>query len=81
MRQAVLTTADFIKPISDLILYILTILGSVLYKLFKAFIYAKEQQANYNVAVQLWRTEFRKESFESVLSAVNKGDLSDLKHS
>lgn len=80
MKQAVLTTADYLKPIVDFIISSLNIIGSLLYRIFKAFTYAKQQQANYNVALQLWKTEFRKESFDTVLAAVNKGNLNDLKN-
>jgi len=39
---------------------------------------AQQRRVNYDVAYQLWRTEFRNESFDRVLDAVSKGSLEGL---
>jgi hypothetical protein len=46
---------------------------------FNLMVEARERQANYEVAQVLHRVEYRGYSFESVLSAVENGKLSDLK--
>lgn len=79
MRQSILTIADYIKPAIDVLIYAFKAFFKSICILGKVFIEARQKQTNYNIAMQLWKTEFRKESFDTVLAAVNRGDLDALK--
>jgi len=81
MRQSVLTLADYLKPALEFLLYAFKRFFTLIGLLAKAFIDARQKQTNYNIALQLWKTEYRKESFDTVLAAVNRGDLNALRDS
>lgn len=47
----------------------------MLKKLLQTIISARQEQANRHIANILWRTEFRNESYESVLQRVKRRDF------
>lgn len=79
MKTTTLLIAEYIKPAIDVLIYVFKAFFKAMSAFGKAFIDARQKQTNYNIAMQLWKTEFRKESFDTVLAAVNRGDLDALK--
>lgn len=67
-------TLSIVNYLNNIIKHISTFLKTVL----NGVIETRTLSANYKVAEQIWRTEYRTHSFADVLAAVNKGDLDAL---
>lgn len=58
---------------------LISYISAFLKRVLDGVIEARTRSANYKVAEQIWRTEYRSHSFVDVLAAVNKGDLDALR--
>lgn len=79
MSNQIAQSPNFSQKITRISLGILIGIGKVFQIFFRAIIEARQSQANYRIAHQLWKTEYRNESFDRVFYAVNNGTLEELK--
>lgn len=79
MKHAILPLSNYIQSAVLALADAANSIYKAMVSAIKALIAAKERQTNHTIALQLWKTEYRNQSFEAVLHAVNKGSLDDLK--